>query len=809
MKLQLNANWHRLRCSAVLIVGLLTLLSSGSFGQDTTATIKGRLVDGSNRSAVPFATVAVLSLSDSSLVKGSLTDTAGAFVVADLKTGNYIVQYSSVEYKTVKQNVQIGQGQPEQDLGIIDLAKEVKMLSEVNVVGQKLAFTSTTEGILINVNNNLFKTSTNVIDVLKRSPSIQVKDDGSLLMRNSVTPRVLINGRAIPMSSDELRNYLNTLKPSEVESIEVITNPSAKYDAEFKGVVNIRLKRNEEVGVRGSLTTNYQQNRYANSTNNANLTFRTNKAAYTLRGGYSKSTNFEDATTTQVLQDKSLMFTRLFVPHTNKTVDLMAGVDYYLSKKQVIGGQLRYFNNTVVSPYRFDISLNPTLNRAQNIVSFSDITTKNKNYSANLYYENVTNKGTLSFLTSGVWYNNGQNQLIQTIDSAGTLKLRGAFANETKNASAQLDYSPTLKRGKLEFGSRMAYTNIGNLSGYNQLVSDRWVADTVNSNTFQYRELSIAAYTSFAGTLKKVAYSVGLRVENTQTEGNSLTLRNVVKRNYTKLLPSVNVNIPMSASSQLNLSYSRRLSRPSFSALNPYVYIGGPYSSYRGNQFLIPITSSSYSVNYNLKKLTVAANFGVNYDDIQQVPHYDPTTNRTEYIYENLASNKYRGIEVGYPLKLNRWWSVQHTFKYYENDYTLVFDLPYFEGTVKTSVNYVALSSDHSFTLPKGYNVSVTGQWETGGGTALFNLRPKGYVNIGLQKTFSKVLNATLNVNDLFYTYRVVGESTRPDLINLSNTNRFGSRYVSLQLSYSFGKSSYSGKQVRNSSEEEENRARR
>lgn len=766
-------------------------------------------MDASDRSPVPFATVAILSLSDSSLVKGSLTDTAGVFAVTDLAVGNYIVQYSSVEYKTVKLNLQVAPDQLEQDLGTIELAKDVKMLSEVNVVGQKLAFTSTTEGILINVNNNLFKTSTNVIDVLKRSPSIQVKDDGSLLMRNSVTPKVLINGRAIPMSDEELRNYLNTLKPSEVESIEVITNPSAKYDAEFKGIVNIRLKRNEEIGTRGSLTTNYQQNRYATSINNANLTFRTNKAAYTLRGGYSKSTYFEDATFTQLLQDKSTLFTRLYVPHTNKTVDLMAGVDYYLSKKQVIGGQLRFFHNTVVSPYRFDITLKPTVNRAQDIVSLSDVTTKNKNYSANLYYENATDKGTLSFLTSGVWYNNDQNQLIQTIDSTGTLKLRGVFANETKNASAQLDYSPTLKRGKLEFGSRVAYTNIANHSSYDQLMSDRWVADSVNSNIFHYKELSVAAYTSFASTFKKVTYAVGLRVENTQTEGNSLTMKNVVRRNYTKLLPSVNVNIPINDNSQLNLSYTRRLTRPSFSALNPYVYIGGPYSSYRGSQFLIPITSSSYSVNYTLKKLTVSANFGINYDDIQQVPHYDPTTNRTEYVFENLASNRYRGIEVGYPVKLSRWWNVQHTFKYYENDYTLVFDFPYFEGTVKTSVNYVALSSDHSFTLPKGYNVTLTGQWETGGGTALFSLRPKGYVNIGLQKTFSKVLNATLNVNDLFYTYKVVGRSNRPDIINLSNTNRFGSRYVALQLSYSFGKSSYSGKQVRNSSEEEENRARR
>jgi len=788
---------------------LWTNATTNSNAQTPSVVLKGFLVDAVTKKPVEFATVTLMTLKDSALVKGSLTDTSGVFSFSNIMAGNYLLISSSVEYTKTRKQIEITGNEPVVDLGFIALSQETKLLNEVVVSSQKLAFQPTAEGVTINLSNPLFKTSNNIVDVLKKSPSIQVNDDGALLMRNAVTPKVLINGRDIPMSKDELKNYLNTLKPDEVENIEVITNPSARYDAEYKGVVNIRLKKDKELGLTGNVSSNFQQHKFSSSSNNLSLSYKTSKIAYTARGGYSSISYFEDATTNQTLINGDKLYTGLFVPNRNNSVDVTLGVDYYISKKQIIGGQFRTYQNNLTSPFNFDIRLSNADKAIQNIISTSDVKTNNHNYAGNIYYEGTFKKGVLSFASSIVNYQNNQNQLIENKTDSTSNSSQGVFINNTNNVSSQLDYSPTLKKGKFYGGLKASYTDIDNDSKYQNLVDGKWIDDKTNSNKFLYSEKNFAAYVSYSNTIKKASYSLGLRTENTITEGNSITLNTITNRDYIKWLPSLSINIPINDNNTFSASYSKRLTRPSFGALNPYVYIGGPYNSYRGNQFLIPITNNAFSLNYYLRKITISANFGVNYDDIQQVPQYDPTTNKTVYIYENLASNHYRGIEIGIPINITKWWTMQNNFKYYENEYSLVFDLPQYKGTVQTKIVYTNISTDHSFKLPKGYNLSLTGYWETGGGTALFRLKPKGYVNLGLQKTYFKTLSATLNVNDIFYTYIVNSTSVRPDIINIESTNRFGSRYVSLQLSYRFGKSTYNTKQVKNSSQEEEKRANR
>jgi outer membrane receptor protein involved in Fe transport len=809
MKRQHKDYLTKLLLRVSLLLCLWTSMTTNSDSQTTSVVLKGFLKDAVTKKPVEFATVTLMTVKDSALVKGSLTDTSGSFSFSNVSAGSYLLVSSSVEYAKTKKQIEVTGNDQIVDLGTIALSQETRLLSEVIVSSQRLAFQPTAEGVTINLNNTLFKTSNNIVDVLRKSPSIQVNDDGALLMRNAVTPKVLINGRDIPMSKDELKNYLNTLKPDEVENIEVITNPSARYDAEYKGVVNIKLKRDKELGLTGNLSSNFQQHKFSSSFNNLNLTYKSPKVAYSARGGYSSVSFFEDATTNQTLVNGDKLYTGLFVPNRNNSLDMTIGVDYYISKKQIIGGQLRTYQNNLNSPYTYDIRQSNASKLIQSITSTSDVKTENDNYSGNIYYEGNFKKGVLAFAASVVNYQNNQNQLIENRIIESTNTSRGIFINNTNIVSSQLDYSPVLKKGKLDVGIKFSYTDIDNDSKYQNLVDSKWIDDKTNSNKFLYSEKNFAGYVSYSNTIKKASYTVGLRTENTLTQGNSITLNTITDRDYIKLLPSLSVNVPINDNNTVSASYSRRLTRPSFGALNPYVYIGGPYNSYRGNQYLIPVTNNAFSLNYYLRKITISANFGVNYDDIQQVPYYDAATQKTTYIFENLASNKYAGIEIGVPVSITKWWNVQNNFKYYQNEYSLVFDLPQYRGTVQTKIDYVNISMDNSFKLPKGYTLSLTGYWETGGGTALFNLKPKGYVNLGLQKTYFKNLNATLNVNDIFYNYVVNATSVRPDIINMENTNRFGSRYFSLQLSYSFGKSTYNAKQVKNSSQEEENRANR
>jgi outer membrane receptor protein involved in Fe transport len=792
-------------------IALLTLMivSSISKAQNNTYLVKGSLQDIVAKKPVGFANVTLMTEKDSVFVKGGLSDTLGRFELPNISIGNYVIIISSVEYKKAKYKVEVSASTPTVDLGDLTMSQESKLLNEVTVSTQRLAFQPTAEGIIINMGNVLFKTSNNVVDVLRKSPSIQVKDDGSLLMKNSVVAKVLINGRNIPMGADELKNYLNTLKPDEVENIELITNPSAKYDAEYKGIINIKLKRDKELGLVGNVMTNFQQHKFASTINNINLVYKTPKIAYTARGGYSSVSNFDDGIINQVLSNGNKLSTSSFVPNRNNSIDYMFGIDYYLSKKQIIGGQIRAYQNNMDSPFLFDIKLNNSEKLMQSIISKSDVKTVNNNLSGNIYYEGVFKKGVVSFASSIVKYNNTQNQLIENKDASSTTNAKGDFINNTAIITSQLDYSPIMKKGKLDFGTKISFTDIDNDTKYQNLLESKWIDDKNNSNKFLYKERSLAAYISYANSLKKMSYMIGLRAENTETEGNSITLNTITTRNYTQILPSVGLNLPINDNNNLSLSYTKRLTRPSFNALNPFIYIGGPYSSSRGNQFLTPTITHSYSVNYNYKRISFAVNFGINYDDIQQVPFYDPVTNKTTYIFENLSSNSYRGVELGIPVMVTKWWMMQNNLKYYQNNYSLVFALPYFNGNVDTKIDYVGLSSFNAFRLPHGYNISLAAQWETGGGTALANLKPKGYVNIGVQKVLFKVINSTLSVNDIFRTYIVNATTLRPDIINFASTNKFGSQFVSLQLGYAFGKSTHNAKQVKISSQEEENRARR
>ena len=337
-----------LRISLLLYFLMSTILLSNA--QTQTVNLKGSLIDAVTKKPVEFATVTLLTSKDSVLVKGSLSDTLGQFVFSDVSVGSYYIVSSSIEYAKTKQKIEVANDKPIIDVGIIALSQEVKMLNEVVISTQRLAFQSTAEGVTINMSNSLFKTSSNVVEVLKKSPSIQVKEDGSLLMRNSIVPKVLINGKDVPMSSDEIKNYLNTLKPEEVESIEIITNPSAKYDAEYKGVINIRLKRDEQLGFKGNISSTYQQYRYSSYFNTVGLVLRTKKIAYTTRLNYSRTKYFQDSRFSQILNDGEVLNTNLYAPRTENNFDYQFGVDYYLSKKHIIGGLVKAYNNNKKEP---------------------------------------------------------------------------------------------------------------------------------------------------------------------------------------------------------------------------------------------------------------------------------------------------------------------------------------------------------------------------------------------------------------------------------------------------------------------------
>ena len=624
-----------------------------------TGIIKGKAIDGTTNKPVEFASVTILSAVDSSLIKGELTDTTGKFELSNLKQGRYILVISSVEYQKVSKGpYKIDLNQDVLDLGEVKLITDVKTLQEVIVRGSKPIIERRVGSIVMNMDNKFFKTSTNAIDVLKKAPGLLVKPDGSILMRNSVTPKVFIDGKDVPMSASELNNYLNNLRPEQIESIEIINNPSSKYDAQYKGIIDIRLKRDTNLGLSGSYAVRYGQNIYSGFRNNLNLTYKTAKMVYTTRLGYADYGNIYEYTGVQVLTNGRSLITNTTLPSFSKDLSYLVGVDYAVNSKQSIGIILKgYYNTsnmTSNSQSTFDTENN-------NVEQFLTSKPKNTSYSANLNYDIKLDKGKLNFAGSVANYINDDNQDINNKNSSKFNSIWKANLNSDFLIKViQGDYMTELGRGRLEIGSKFSSVTTNNNLRYDTLAVATFVLDPSRTNSFIYDENVVAGYINYSKEYKKIGYKIGLRVENTISTANSITLNQITNREYIKWLPSFGLNYNIDDNQTISLDFSRRLRRPNFNELNPFRFYLSAFTYTEGNSFLLPQETNLMTASYNYKNLGFSFNLGKDINPISQLPFLDPKTNVTAFLQKNLNENTYFGGDISYPFTISKSWKMQH-----------------------------------------------------------------------------------------------------------------------------------------------------
>lgn len=795
-----------------LILFILCHITIAAIGQEKI--IIGRVINGlDSTSNIGGASVLLFISKDSLLVKGTLTDSLGNFELTGIEGRKYYLKISYVGYKIIYKvlNIDTSTTSLTINIGNVKMIRDAVLLADVKIIAERQAFIHNAEGIKVNLSNEIFRTSPDILDVLKKSPNIQVDANGKLSMRNSVTPKVLIDGRDPLMTEEQVKIYLTNLRPDEVESIDIITSPSAKYDAEYKGVVNIHRKLDMNLGVHSDISSRYQQNQYGSIFNSANLTYKTKKVTY--KGGtrFDIDKNIEYLNLLQTLNNNTMLTSSSQFPSRVSTYEYMGGVEYTLSKNELLGVELRgYFDKT----NKLQISNSEIKSSTQSTDStFSNnkVHSMNTNFFENVYYERKYKRSTINFSTSFAQFTNNQAQyIVNKIFNSDSYE-NAAFYNTTNLFASQLDYSPNLERGKINLGAKVSSITVRNNTTYQNLLNNIWYLDSSRSNKFNYNEFNYAMYLSYGNKIRKLEYQFGSRLEYTQTKGNLITSGTINKKSYTKILPSLSLNYPINSESNISLSYTSRISRPSFRDLNPFIFYINPYQSYGGNQNLLPTIEHSYSFNYFYKKLSLSLNFGDNVNDIQQVPTYNPDTKNTEYKSSNIQSHKYAGIEVYWPIKITTWWSIQPSIKYYRNGYSVYYNISSYKGNVNTQVPYFGIEQNHYFKFFKDYNFSISYFIVKGGGFSTFNLKRGSYANIGVGKMFFGRLNINLNIQDPFNTYYSQASSiVPPQIVNIISSHQtYSFRYISLQLTYSFGKSSYRAGKSKNSAKEEEERANR
>jgi outer membrane receptor protein involved in Fe transport len=679
-------------------------------------------------------------------------------------------------------------------------------LNGVTVSGRKSALKRQADRLVVNISGNrLYATAVNALDVLKKLPGLEVGGDGVILMSGRITPVIFIDGKPVPMSPEELQNYLASLSPDMIASIEVINNPSSRYDGEYKGIIDIRLKRDMTLGWKGTATGSLQQNAYTLSDNHLLLSYKTKKLAYTGSLDYMRGNGIRRYEALQHLANTNIMATNTGIVTAYNNLNYSLGADYSINKNQRLSIALRsYRMNRNISSFNTLHTTDATaLHLVSHTHSYNIAVPKQQTYAANLGYTAQFGKKQLEVLGTLVQIDNGQHEDFQHTNTGNGELLdhwKTLLQNDILIRTVQADLADSLGKGKLRAGAKFAFTTTKNDLRYDTLnTRGLFILDSSRTNDFQYDEYISAAYISYEGSWNKLSYTLSLRAEHTRSIANSFTQGDVTTRDYLTWLPGLNLTYVISSGKQLNFSYSRRMTRPTFGQLNPFRFYNSPLNYYVGNPYLQPSTTQQLNIAYTWRSLNISLFGGRESDPMTRYPEYDSATNILEYLGRNLPYNDFAGIEVSFPLHITKWWTMQHNIRgAYKKELT-----PYHGVNYNIPITDYTVSGSQTFTLPQAITFDISYYYHSLSGNGLYIIQPIGSLDLGLRKTWMKgQLNTRINFYDILNTNKIKYIFREKRIINNELGHWFGNRKLVLTLSYNFGNSTHKARQRQKNEEE-------
>lgn len=780
---------------------LITLLiSSTAFAAAKQGNITGKILD-EQQKPVDYVTVGLFKTSDSSLVKTALTTADGKFEFSNINIGAYFVKASMMGYQPFKSKpFTLTETNPNFVLDDLLLKATSKTLNAVSITSTKPLIERRTDKVVMNVENSSVAVGSNALEVLQRAPGVSVDQNDAISMQGKQGVLILLDGKQTYMSSADVANLLRNMQSSEIETIELITNPSAKYDAAGNsGIINIKTKKNKNGGTNGSVNAvaGYGKNFRGNT--GINLNNRTNKV--NLFGNY----NFGSAG-----RDNTISIDRISngTPDTyfmqvgdsyrkTQNNNFKAGMDVFINKKNTIGFLVNgYFNNgkevndnnTLIGPSYTQID--------STLISTTEQKTRYNNMSYNLNYKAVLDTAG-SELSADLDYSkyNGHDNAFYTNDyryANGSLirpinLIRNGTPTEIDIKAFKVDYNVALNKSlKLEAGVKSSWVKTDNNLIAEEFRNNIWQNDVLRSNQFVYDENVNAAYTNLNKQFKNTSIQVGLRVEQTNSKGNLITTNNVVKRSYFDFFPTFFLQQTLSKNNQIGVSYSRRIDRPSYDALNPFVYYLDQYTYSKGNPFLNPQYTHNFEVSYTLmQKYMLSLNYSRVNDVIAEVILPDESIKALYQTNANIAKNITYGANLNIPVQAFKWWSMNHNL----NVFYLSFEAPNLAGqalkTGKTSFQYKV---QNTFIIVKGLTAELSGSYESPIDYGTLSIEARYFVDMGISKSlFNKKANLKLALSDVFNTNETNLSSAYPGLkydLFQKNETQIGR----ISFTYRFGK---------------------
>ena len=809
--------------SAFFILILFTL--STTFGQVLKrGTVQG-LVKTTAGKPLEFTTMMLLKAKDSTLTKGAISDIDGKYSFDNVGAGQYMVAAQQIGYrKTYSLPFAIDEANPAQELPVVALIEESKNLTEVNVVAKKPFIEQQVDRTVMNVENSIVSSGNTALEVLEKAPGVTIdRQNDQIQLKGKSGVIVYIDGKQTYLSQQEVSNLLKNTPSDNIATIEIITNPGSKYDAAgTSGIINIKMKKNKNFGTNGTaiIGTGYGWVNNLNGVRNdlpkfntsLNLNHRDGKV--NLFGNYSY-VNRQSAQSNQL--DRVIKYNgqttyfnqNSFRPNQYTGHSYKAGMDYFINDKSTIGVVMNGFsndwrsvgqNNTLISDENRQLTSKAiTQTDARNFLS---------NITGNMNYKFDYGKGREWTVDADYVHYGGQNTNnlstqyynVENAPSRPNQDVRNNMPSTITIWAFKTDYVLPLKKdSKLEIGLKSSYVNADNNTIYDTLQQEKrqWLFDASRSNQFLYNENINAGYVNYAGAFGKLKVQAGLRAEHTHSMGTSVTLNQTVDRNYLNLFPTLFLSRQLDTNNVLNLSYSRRISRPDYQNLNPFVFYLDPYTYQQGNPFLRPQYTNSVELTHVYKNaFTTTLNYSRTTDFINsETPRQIPAQNITYVTPENLGVQDNVSLNLSFPVTVTKWWRMQNNIStYYQHYQTIYSGSPY-------EVKLVAgnLYTSQNFTFSKTLSGELSGWFNTASQYGFYQARPQGGFSLGVQK---KVMdgkgNLKLNVNDPFWLNHFNGRAVVQD-IDFRVQSRWESRQIRMTFTYRFGNQNVKGARQRNS----------
>jgi iron complex outermembrane receptor protein len=770
-------------------------------------SISGTVADGGNQKIIDAATVSLFKAKDSLLYKISLTDKVGNFLFEQIPLGKYYILATSTGHlQTYSPTLEINNSSIV-SAGILQLTNNVKTLKEVTVAARRPFIERKIDRTVINVDAAITNAGTTAMEVLEKSPGVTVDKDGNISLKGKQGVMIMMDGRPSYLNGQELANLLKNMPSSAIDQIEIMTNPSAKYDASGNsGIINIKTKKNKLKGLNGNLSTSIIQGKFTKTNNSVNLNYRTGKV--NLFGNYSYSYwhGYEDL---YILRNFRNTITKnletVFDQHSNmqrnsQEHNVKLGMDFYANKKTTAGIVFSGY----INPSRNNGVNTTLLENADKVVDsivVADNLEKGKsnnlsvNFNLHHSFDSTGKEFTvdLDYLT----YYQAKNQFFENSylnpdysERKPEGQLKGTLPARVNIYSAKTDFTfPLKKTAKIEAGLKSSYVTTDNDALYQNNTAAGYVTDEGKTNHFIYKENINAAYINYSRQIKKWGVQAGLRAENTNAQGhqlgNSTRPDSSFTKNYMNLFPTVYISYEANKKNTFSINYGRRVDRPAYQDLNPFYYFLDEYTYEVGNTLLQPQFTDNIELSHTYNGfLTTTVNYSKTNNVFTDVLKQITTERKTFLTKENIASRTNMGLAVSAYFPVTKFLTTNIYSNVVHDTYRGALDGGYLD--VNGMIFFANISNQLKF--KKGWSAEVSGFYRSKGIEGQIIMDPLWRLDAGLQKEVLKNKGTLkLGIRDIFASQNFTGYVKYQD-IDVFVKSLHDNRRASLTFTYRLGK---------------------